>query len=359
MNLREALLDSVLFDITRVRRLDRRTFGASVYRVAIIEGDGIGPEISRATRRVIAATGVDVEWVPVEAGEETYHRTGTPLPAKSCEVLQSTDAVLKGPLSTPRNEYSSPNIAARRAIAGHVNVRYFVHPTEVFDNWLTGLTLVREITEDVYNGPSAMIGEDAAIAVKVATRFCSERVARFAFEFARENVVSRVTVAHKAGTLKHTDGLFLEAAQVVGRDYPEIRGDDELIDSLVYRLILYPDEFRVIVAPFQYGDILTGVCAALVGGLGVVPGATYGDAVAMFEPGHGSAPKYSGMDVANPIAMMLSGCLLLDYIGEHEAGANIRMAIAEVTREGRNLTRDLGGNAGTTSITDNIIDVLQ
>jgi len=246
--------------------------------------------------------------------------------------------VLKGPMANPIGRgYSSPNIALRAACGIYANVRlahsYPGARTHFPD---ADLIVIREVTEDVFCGAAQYIGPDAAIAIKFVTRAATHRIARFAFEYARRHGRRRITVAHKAATLKQTDGLFLESVREIAPDYPDITLDDHLIDALAMRLVREPSGFDILLAPFQYGDILADLCAGLAGGLGLAPGASFGETAAMFEAAHGSAPKYAGRDVVNPTALILSGALMLDHLHED----------------------DLGGSAGTSAMTDAVIAAL-
>ncbi len=331
--------------------------GAGANRIAFIPGDGIGPEVCWAARRVLDATGLNLEWIDGQAGEAAVQSHGTPLPAETLRLVAEAGVVLKGPMANPIGRgYESPNIGLRAAADLHANVRIATSfhgvPTPFAG---TDIAVVREITEDVYNGARQMVGPDAAIAIKFVTRATSERIARFAFEYAIEHGRKKVTIAHKAATLKLTDGLFLEAVRTVAAEYPTIECEDHLIDALAMHLVRAPQQFDVLLAPFQYGDILADLCAGLVGGLGLVPGASFGERAAFFEAAHGSAPKYAGLDRVNPTALILSGALLLDHLGETEAAASVRAATKAVIEERRSTTYDLGGSATTSEMTDAIV----
>jgi isocitrate dehydrogenase (NAD+) len=330
------------------------------YRVVHVPGDGIGPEVTYAARRVVDATGIDVDWVLAEAGEQVHERTGETIPAETLDAVREVGVVLKGPMANPVGRgYSSPNIALRAAAGLYANVRL----ARSFPGARThypgaDLVVIREVTEDVFSGAAQYVGPDAAIAVKFVTRAATQRVARFAFEYALSHGRKRITVAHKAATLKQTDGLFLESVQQVAADYPTITLDGCLVDALAMHLVRDPDEYDILLAPFQYGDILADLCAGLVGGLGLAPGESYGDAAAMFEAAHGSAPKYAGRDVIDPVALILSAALMLDHLGEPGAADRIRTAVSKVIADGSCTTYDLGGTAGTTAMTDAIIAAL-
>lgn len=329
------------------------------HRVVHVPGDGIGPEVTWAARRVIDAAGVGVDWVLAEAGEVPYARTGVTVPPETVTAIREVGVVLKGPMANPVGHgYRSPNIALRQAAGVHANVRLaWALPGARTHFPGADLVVVREVTEDVFTGAAQNVGPDAAITVKWVTRAATHRVTRFAFEYARAHGRERITVAHKAATLKETDGLFLAAAREIAPEYPDVELDDCLVDALAMHLVRDPSDFDVLLAPFQYGDILADLCAGLVGGLGLVPGASFGPQAALFEAAHGSAPQYAGKDKVNPAALVLSGALLLDHLGEHAAAAGIRAAVA-TTVAGPVTTYDLGGTAGTTEMTDAIIAAL-
>jgi isocitrate dehydrogenase (NAD+) len=332
----------------------------SAHRVVHVPGDGIGPEVTLAARRVVDATGVAIEWMVGEAGEQVFERSATTIPQETLELVREVGVVLKGPMANPVGHgYRSPNIALRAAVDLFVNLRFaqsFAGARTRYPG--TDLVVIREITEDVFQGAAQYVGPDAAVAVKFVTRAATHRVARFAFDYAVRHGRSRVTVAHKAATLKETDGLFLDAVREVAPEYPSITQDDCLVDALAMHLVRDPSEYDVLLAPFQYGDILADLCAGLVGGLGLVPGASFGSAAAMFEAAHGSAPKHAGRDVIDPVALILSAALMLDHLGEPAAASRIRAAVAAVIADGRCTTYDLGGTAGTSAMTDAVITAL-
>jgi isocitrate dehydrogenase (NAD+) len=327
--------------------------------VVHVPGDGIGPEVTAAARRVIDATGVDIDWVHAEAGEVPYERSGVTVPPETVAAIREVGVVLKGPMANPVGHgYFSPNIALRQAAGVHANVRLaWALPGARTHFPGADLVVVREVTEDVFTGATQYVGPDAAITVKWVTRAATHRVTRFAFEYARTHGRKRITVAHKAATLKETDGLFLAAAREIAPEYPDVELDDCLVDALAMHLVRDPSDYDVLLAPFQYGDILADLCAGLVGGLGLVPGASFGPDAALFEAAHGSAPKYAGQDKVNPTALVLSGALLLDHLGEHAAAARVRAAVA-ATVAGPVTTYDLGGTATTTEMTNAIIAAL-
>ena len=329
------------------------------HKVVHVPGDGIGPEVTWAARRVIDAAGVEVDWVLAEAGEVPHGRSGVTVPPETVAAIREVGVALKGPMANPVGHgYRSPNIALRQAAGVHANVRLaWALPGARTHFPGADLVVVREVTEDVFTGATQYVGPDAAITVKWVTRAATHRVTRFAFEYARTHGRKRITVAHKAATLKETDGLFLAAAREIAPEYPDISLDDCLVDALAMHLVRDPSDYDVLLAPFQYGDILADLCAGIVGGLGLVPGASFGSDAALFEAAHGSAPKYAGQDKVNPTALVLSGALLLDHLGEYEAAARVRLAVAAVVA-GPVTTYDLGGTATTTEMTDAIIAAL-
>jgi isocitrate dehydrogenase (NAD+) len=330
------------------------------HQVVLVPGDGIGPEVTAATRRVLDATGVDIEWIEAPAGETVYAATGETVPGRTAELVREVGVTLKGPMANPIGHgYRSPNIALRQAAGVYVNVR-LAHTVPGVPSPFPGtdVVVIREVTEDVFTGAAQYVGPDAAIAIKYVTRAATHRVTRFACEYARRHGRRRVTVVHKAATLKETDGLFLAAAREAGRDHPTVELDDCLVDALAMRLVRDPTGHDVLLAPFQYGDILADLCAGLAGGLGMAPGASFGDHTAIFEAAHGSAPKYAGRDIANPCAVVLSGALLLDHIGEPGAADRVRRAVADVIADGLVTTRDLGGTSGTRAMSEAIADAV-
>jgi isocitrate dehydrogenase (NAD+) len=329
------------------------------YTVVHVPGDGIGPEVTRAARRVLDASGVAIDWVVAGAGEQEHESSGQTVPPRTAELVREIGVVLKGPMANPVGHgYASPNIALRQAAGVHANIRLaWALPGARTQFPGADLVVVREVTEDVFTGAAQQVGPDAAITVKWVTRAATHRVARFAFDYARSHGRRRITVAHKAATLKETDGLFLAATREIAAEYPDVEFDDCLVDALAMHLVRDPSDYDVLLAPFQYGDILADLCAGLVGGLGVVPGASFGPGAALFEAAHGSAPKYAGKDVVNPCALVLSGALLLEHLGEAAAAARVRAAVAAVVA-GPVTTYDLGGSASTTEMTDAIIAAL-
>lgn len=329
--------------------------------VTLIPGDGTGPEIIAAARRVIEASGAPITWEVVEAGEKVLASQGTPLPEAVLASIRRNKVALKGPLTTPVGTgFRSVNVALRQELGLYANLRPARTLPGVPSRYHgVDLVVVRENTEDLYAGIEHMVGEDAAESIKIITRRASERIVRFAFEYARANGRRKVTAVHKANIMKCTDGLFLDCARKVAADYPDIEFEDRIVDNMCMQLVQKPQLYDVLVMPNLYGDIISDLCAGLVGGLGVAPGANLGDGAAIFEPVHGSAPKYAGQNKVNPLATILSGVMMLEYLGEKEAARRIRRAVEKVLVEGKHLTYDLGGQAGTQEMADAIIAAME
>lgn len=331
-----------------------------MHRVTLIGGDGIGPEVINAARMVIDATGVDIEWDEVFAGQCAIPEHGCPVPEATLESIRKNKVALKGPLTNVVGAgFPSPNQTLRRELDLYANIRHAKHFNGVSSNWPgVDLIVVRESTEDVYAGQEQMVGPDAAIAIKYITRRGSERVIRKAFEYARSNGRKKLTVSVKANMLKLTDGMFLRVGRQVAAEYPDIEFDETIIDALCMHLVKKPKEYDVIVTENCYGDLVSDLAAGLAGSLGLGYGAIYGDDIAVFEAVHGSAPKYANMNKVNPGAMILTGALMLKHIGEHGAADRIQSAVERVIEEGKTVTYDLGGSAGTREMTDAIIKYL-
>jgi isocitrate dehydrogenase (NAD+) len=334
---------------------------AMAHRVTLIPGDGIGPELAEASRRVLDASGVAFEWEVVDAGEACIAEYGTPLPAHVLDSIRRNTVALKGPITTPVGAgFRSVNVSLRQALGLYANLR----PARSIQGLTTrfedvDLVIVRENTEDLYAGIEHMVGRDAAESIKIITRAASERIARFAFEYAVANGRRKVTAVHKANIMKLSDGLFLESCRHVAADYDgRIEFEDRIVDNMCMQLVQKPELYDVLLLPNLYGDIVSDLCAGLVGGLGVAPGANIGEDGAVFEPVHGSAPKYAGQNRANPTAMILSGVLMLRYLGYPDVAARLELAVRDVIAEGRTVTHDLGGDAGTSQFADAIIDRL-
>lgn len=328
--------------------------------VTLIPGDGIGPEIVAATRRVVDASGAEIEWIVRDAGQDVMAEYGTPLPENVLQSIRETGVALKGPVTTPVGSgFRSVNVALRQALDLYVNLRPALTIPGVKTRYEDiDLVIVRENTEDLYAGIEHMVGEDAAESIKIITRKASERVVRWAFEYARRENRRKVTAVHKANILKCSDGLFLESARHVAESYSDIEFEDRIVDNMCMQLVQKPELYDVMVLPNLYGDIVSDLCAGLVGGLGVAPGANIGDSMAVFEPVHGSAPKHAGQDKANPTATILSAALMLRHLGEGEAADRVVGAVRQVIGEGKRVTYDLGGDAGTSGYADALIEAM-
>ena len=355
-----------------------------VYNVTLIPGDGIGPEVTEAARRVLEATGVVFQWDMAEAGADVIDKYGTPLPDSVLESARKNKVALKGPITTPVGSgFRSVNVALRKKLDLYACVRpckTYPGVSSPYKN--VDLVVVRENEEDLYAGiefergtPEALkliqltaeakrgnISEDSGISLKVISETGSRRIVRFAFEYACAYGRKKVTAVSKANILKFSDGLFLRVAREVALGYPGIEFEDRLVDNMTMQLVKNPWQFDVIVAPNLYGDILSDLCAGLVGGLGVAPGANVGDEVAVFEPTHGSAPRYSGQNKANPMAMMLSGVMMLRHLGEKDAADRLEKAVADVIVDGKNVTYDImpdsESGVGTSQVADAVIEKL-
>jgi isocitrate dehydrogenase (NAD+) len=327
-------------------------------RVTLIPGDGIGPELAEAARRVLDASGVAFEWEVVDAGEAVMAEFGTPLPDHVLDSIRRNRIALKGPITTPVGEgFRSVNVTLRQSLGLYANLRP-ARSIAGLESRYEGvdLVIVRENTEDLYAGIEHMVGPDAAESIKIITRAASERIARFAFEYAVANSRRKVTAVHKANIMKLSDGLFLEACRTVAEDYPNVEFEDRIVDNMCMQLVQKPDLYDVLVLPNLYGDIVSDLAAGLVGGLGVAPGANIGTEAAVFEPVHGSAPKYAGLNKANPTALILSGVLMLRHLGHQAAAERVEAAVRGVIEAGERLTYDLGGSTGTREFADAIIE---
>jgi isocitrate dehydrogenase (NAD+) len=318
--------------------------------VTLISGDGVGPEVVSAALAVIGATGVAIDWDRQAAGMNAFRRFGTPVPEALIQSLERTRVALKGPLETRVAEgWRSINVHLRRTFDLYANVRPTMNFAGVhtpFSN--VDLIVVRENTEDLYSGIEHEIAP-------VITARASRRIAKFAFEYARTHRRKSVTAIHKANIMKLSDGLFLKCARAISAGYKEILYQEQIVDAACMRLVTHPESFDVLLLENLYGDIVSDLCAGLVGGLGLVPGANYGDKGAIFEAVHGTAPDIAGKGVANPIAMILSSAMMLDYLDNRAAGDKIRAATASVLRAGKVLTRDVGGKSSTQEVTAAII----
>ena len=357
------------------------------HRVTFIPGDGVGPELSEATRRVLEATGVGFDWDVQDAGADVVDAYGTPLPDHVLDSIRQTRIAIKGPITTPVGSgFRSVNVALRKELDLYACLRpcrWYPGVRSRYEN--VDVVIVRENTEDLYAGiefeqgtPEAKdliafiadkgakrIRDDAGISVKPISITGTKRIVRFAFEYARANGRKKVTAVHKANIMKFSDGLFLATAREVANEYPDVGFDDRIVDNLSMQLVQRPEEYDVLVLPNLYGDIVSDLCAGLIGGLGVAPGANIGDEAAVFEATHGSAPKYKGMNKVNPMAMMLSGVLMLRHLGETQAADRLEAAIAAVIREGRHVTYDMKPTrddptaVGTSGVADGVIEQLE
>lgn len=330
------------------------------YRVTLIPGDGIGPEVAEATLRVVEATGVPIEWEWAEAGGEVAVKYGTPLPEKTLESIRRNRVALKGPLTTPIGEgFASVNVALRKALDLYACFRPVRSLPGVRSRY-EGIDLIicRENTEDLYSGIEHLVVPGVVESLKVITERASLRIARFTFDLARRHNRKRVTAVHKANIMKLSDGLFLECCRRVAKGYPEVEYQEVIVDNACLQLVLDPHQFDVLLLENLYGDILSDLSAGLVGGLGVVAGANLGDEYAVFEAVHGSAPDIAGKGIANPIALILSASYLLRHLGEEEAADRVVRAVSTVTRDGKVLTPDLGGTATTMELASAVVRAL-
>lgn len=354
----------------------------SQYTVTLIPGDGSGPEVVEAARRVLEATGVKFQWEVMEAGETALVKHGDLLPPLVLDSIKRNRVALKGPISTPVGKgFRSVNVALRKTLDLYVNLR----PAMTFHGVRSpllhvDLIIVRENTEDLYAGiefnrgttemeklrkfldeEGFKVREDAACSMKIISWAGSVRVVRWAFQYAKALKRKKVTAVHKANIMKFTDGLFLEAARSVADEFPDIEFEDRIVDNMCMQLVQKPELYDVLVLPNLYGDIISDLCAGLVGGLGVAPGANLGDRYAVFEPVHGSAPKYAGQNKVNPIATMLSGVMMLRHLGEQDAATRLEKAIALVISEGKSVTYDMKPASddptavGTSQVADAVI----
>ena len=320
-----------------------------MYDVTLIPGDGIGPEVAAAARQVIDASGVKINWQVEEAGEAQIEKFGTPLPERVIESIKNTGVALKGPVTTPIGcGFRSVNVALRKELDLYANLRPAKNYPNIPSRYQNvDLVIVRENTEDLYAGIEHMVGCDAAESIKLFTREGCRRIIRYAFDYAVANDRHKVTAVHKANIMKCTDGMFVEEARRVAEDYPTIELEEMIVDAMCMNLVIAPEKYDVLVLPNLYGDIVSDLCAGLVGGLGVAPGANIGKQAAVFEAIHGSAPDIAGKNMANPTAIILSGVMMLRHLGEKSAAQAIEDALVAVAASGNYLTFDLGGSTGT------------
>ena len=334
-----------------------------MYTITLIPGDGTGPEISEATRRVIEATGVPIQWDVQNAGVDVFEKEGTPLPQRVIDSIRKNKVAIKGPVTTPVGTgFRSVNVTLRQVLDLYCCLR----PSRTFKGIRTrfdaiDLVIIRENTEDLYAGiefekgsegahkvielihglTGKAIRSDSGLSIKPISVFGTERIVRFALEYARKNKRKKVTAVHKANIMKFSDGLFLETARNVAKGYPDIEFEDRIVDNMCMQLVQKPELYDVLVLPNLYGDIVSDLAAGLIGGLGVAPGANLGEECAVFEPVHGSAPKYKGLNKVNPLAMILSGVMMLRHLGELTAAERLEKAVASVIEEGKDVTYDL------------------
>jgi isocitrate dehydrogenase (NAD+) len=330
--------------------------------VTLIPGDGIGPSIAEATVRIVDATGAGIEWETQLAGMAAVAKYGDPIPDRTLDSIKRTRVALKGPLETPVGEgYRSINVALRKTFDLYANVRpaHSIVRGGRYEN--LDLVLIRENTEGLYVGVEhyIKIGEDARAAaesIAIITRIGSERIARYAFEYAVKHGRKKVTLVHKANILKYSQGLFLDTGRIVARDYVgRVEFEERIVDAMAMNLVLNPERFDVILTTNLFGDILSDQISGLVGGLGLAPGANIGLHGAIFEAVHGTAPDIAGKGIANPGALILAASMMLDHLGQPDRAGRIRRALEAVIREGKTVTRDLGGKASTNEFTDAII----
>jgi len=341
------------------------------HSVTLVRGDGIGPEVAKATQTAIDATGVKIDWVVVDAGIDVMEKYGTPLPEHVLESIRATKTAIKGPITTPVGSgFRSVNVAIRKELDLYANLR----PAKSIDGVKSAfrnvdLVIVRENTEDLYAGIEFQTGTPeaeqaleflarlsnkkivpkSAIGVKPISDMGSRRIVKFAFEYAQANDRKKVTAVHKANIMKFTDGLFLEVARDVAKDYPNIEFDDRIVDNMCMQLMQKPELYDVLVLPNLYGDIVSDLCAGMIGGLGVAPGGNFGTDIAVFEAIHGSAPKYAGQNKVNPTALILSGVMMLRHLHETNAADRLQQAVEDVINEGTHVTYDLA-KAGITPL---------
>jgi len=329
--------------------------------VTVIPGDGIGPEIVKAMRLVVDAAGADINWEEQHAGMNVIDAEGTPLPERVLESVRRNKVAIKGPITTPVGKgFRSINVALRKQLDLYACLRPAYSLKGVNSRYEDiDLVMVRENTEDLYAGIERMVDDDTAESIKRITRSASERIARFAFEYARREGRKSVTAVHKANIMKFSDGLFLESCRSAAKSYPDIEFGDRIVDNMCMQLVQYPHKYEIILTENLYGDILSDLCAGLIGGLGIAPGANIGDDIAIFEPTHGSAPNYAGKNKVNPTAIILSSVMMLKHLGEREAAEKVLNSTAAVIAKGEKVTYDLGGSAGTAEMADAIVDEMQ
>src|SRR5437867_5104894 len=331
------------------------------HRITLIPGDGIGPEVAAAVVRIIEASGVQIEWEEHLAGQQALDKFGKTLPDELIESIQRNKIGLKGPITTPVGKgFTSVNLGLRKALDLYANLRPVrALPNVPSRNPGLDLVVVRENTESLYSGIEHEVVPGVIESLKIITEKASTRIARFAFEYARNNHRKKVHAIHKANIMKMSDGLFLRCSRNVSKEYPEITYGEHIVDNTCMQLVMNPYQYDVLVMENLYGDIISDLCAGLVGGLGLVPSANLGDNCAIFEAVHGSAPDIAGKNLANPTALLRSALLMLRHIGEPDAALKIRNALEMVYRDRDKLTQDVGGKAGTSEFADHVIKAMQ
>ncbi|HEY6188284.1 MAG TPA: isocitrate dehydrogenase (NAD(+)) [Pyrinomonadaceae bacterium] len=331
------------------------------HTITLIPGDGIGPEVSAAVVRIIEASGVSISWETHYAGAQALEKFGNTLPEELLESIRRNKVALKGPITTPVGKgFTSVNVGLRKALDLYANLR----PVRALPNVPSrypelDLVVVRENTEDLYSGIEHVVVPGVVESIKIITEKASTRVSRFAFEYARREGRKKVTAVHKANIMKLSDGLFLDCFRKVAEDFPEIEADDKIVDNACMQLVMRPEQFDIMLLENLYGDIVSDLCAGLIGGLGLVPGANIGELGAVFEAVHGSAPDIAGQGIANPTALLQSGILMLRHLGEREAAQRVEASMLKVFEEGKVRTRDIGGESNTTEFADAIIAGMQ
>ncbi len=326
-------------------------------KITLIPGDGIGLEIMHAAREIIDAAANNIEWEEKAAGSSAYEKYGALLPEDTLKSIENNKIVLKGPITTPVGEgFRSINVELRQRFNLYANVRP-VKSYEGIDSLYKNLDLliIRENTEDLYKGIEHMVTADAAESIKIITRDASEKIVDFAFKMALKENKSKVTLTHKANIMKFTDGLFLESGRKIAAKYPGIEFEDIIVDAMSMKLVMAPHNYQVIVAPNLYGDILSDMAAGLIGGLGMAASANIGDRAAVFEPVHGSAPDIAGRNIANPSSAILTGVMMLKYMGEEKAALNIENALKAVLKNKNLHTQDIGGKLTTREFKDEVL----
>ncbi|WP_446898543.1 isocitrate dehydrogenase (NAD(+)) [Clostridium sp. LBM24168] len=330
------------------------------HKVTLIKGDGIGPEVCMAARKVVDKSGADIDWEIFEAGAALLEEYGTPIPAHIIESIRKNGVALKGPVTTPVGKgFKSVNVTLRKELNLYANIRpikTYAGVKSRYEN--VDMVIFRENTEDLYAGIEHMINSEIAESIKIISKGASRKIVKAAFDYAVKNGRKKVTAVHKANIMKLSDGLFLKTAQEVAEEYDNIEFESVIVDAMSMKLVLNPENYDVLVMPNLYGDILSDMASGLIGGLGLVPGANIGEDAAVFEAAHGSAPDIAGKNKANPTAIILSSIMMLRYLGEDAPADRIENAVESVLKEGKYLTCDLGGNSTTDEFTDAIVSKL-